>query len=77
MQGSTLSCPPVPAPAFFLSKLERLCPAPFFTETVIYFHLFELLGAEVGEYVALGGGEDLEGDGAVVVLQGGHVVVPG
>ena len=73
MQGSTLSCPPVPAPAFFLSKLERL----FFSETVIYFHLLELLGAEVGEDVALGGGEDLEGDGAVVVLQGGHVVVPG
>ena len=49
----------------------------FFSETVIYFHLLELLGAEVGEDVALGGGEDLEGDGAVVVLQGGHVVVPG
>ena len=43
----------------------------------IYPHLLELLGAEVGEDVALGGGEDLEGDGAVVVLQRGHVVVPG
>ena len=43
----------------------------------IVVHLLELLGGEVGEDVALGGGEDLEGDRAVVVLQRGHVIVPG
>ena len=43
----------------------------------IYPHLLELLSAEVGEDVALGGGEDLEGDGTVMVLEGGHVIVPG
>ena len=44
---------------------------------MLIFHLLELLGAEVGEDVALGGGEDLEGNCAVVVLQWGHVIVPG
>ena len=43
----------------------------------IVVHLLELLGGEVGEDVALGGGEDLEGDSAMVVLQWGHVIVPG
>ena len=43
----------------------------------IYPHLLELLGAEVGEDVALGGGEDLEGDSTVVVFEGGHIIVPG
>ena len=43
----------------------------------IIVHLLELLGGEIGEDVALGGGEDLEGDGTVMVFQGGHVIVPG
>ena len=43
----------------------------------IFVHPLELLGGEVGEDVALGGGEDLEGDRTVVVLQRGHVIVPG
>ena len=37
--------------------------------------LFEGLGVEVGEDVAVGLSEDLEGHGAVVVLQGRDVVV--
>ena len=36
---------------------------------MVIFHLLELLAAEVGEDVALGGGEDLEGNCAMVVFQ--------
>lgn len=38
-------------------------------------YLLEGLGVKVGEDVAVGLGEDLEGDGAVVVLQRGDIVV--
>lgn len=39
-------------------------------------YLLEGLGVKVGEDVAVGLGEDLEGDGAVMVLQRRDVVVP-
>lgn len=39
-------------------------------------YLLERLGVKVGEDVAVGLGEDLEGDGAVMVLQRRDVIVP-
>ena len=39
-------------------------------------NFLELFSREIRKDVALWGAEDLEGNSAVVVLQGGHVVVP-